>query len=237
MEQLARLYAALGTEQLAGVLADWDYEAELLASAKSTLAAAQQTLAREHLAWARPALPALHRVVAALPEMRLALLAAAPFGCAVLHGDAHPGNVLLCGQGTSERVVLLDWGRARLGSPLEDVASWLRSLGCWEPAARRRHDTLLRRYLRARGLPDHLGPEVRDAYWLAAACNVLSGALRYHLAVMDGWGRPNAAGRAQAVLDRARSRTACASSAAPTPIGEVARVVAAVYEDTRATRR
>jgi hypothetical protein len=56
---------------------------------------------------------------------------------------------------------------------------------------------LLRRYLLARGLPDHLGWEVRDAYWLAAASNVLSGALRYHLAVMDGWGQPSAAGRAQ----------------------------------------
>jgi hypothetical protein len=38
---------------------------------------------------------------------------------------------------------LIDWARARRGSPFEDVASWLHSLGCWEPEARRRHDSLL----------------------------------------------------------------------------------------------
>jgi hypothetical protein len=102
-------------------------------------------------------------------------------------------------EGAAERVVLLDWGRARVGSPLEDVASWLQSLGFWEPEARRRHDTLLRRYLVARGLPRHLGPEVRDAYWLAAASNGLAGALRYHLAVIDGWSQPTAARRAHSV--------------------------------------
>jgi len=80
--------------------------------------------------------------------------------------------------------VLLDWGRARFGSPLEDVSSWLQSVGYWEPEVRRRHDTLLRSYLRARDLSDHLSPELRELYWMAAACNAMSGALRYHLAVM-----------------------------------------------------
>jgi hypothetical protein len=32
-------------------------------------------------------------------------------------------------------------------------------------------------------MPDHLSPELRELYWLAAACNAMAGALRYHLAV------------------------------------------------------
>jgi hypothetical protein len=97
--------------------------------------------------------------------------------------------------------VLLDWGRARIGAPLEDVSSWLQSLGFWEPEARRRHDTLLRRYLTCRGGPDRLDRGLRDAYWLAGACNALAGALRYQVAVADGWRRP--AARARAVAARA----------------------------------
>ena len=77
--------------------------------------------------------------------------------------------------------MLLDWGRARLGSPLEDVSSWLQSLGYWEPAAKRRHDTLLAGYLAARGLAARADRELRDAYWLAGASNALSGALLVHL--------------------------------------------------------
>ena len=75
------------------------------------------------------------------------------------------------------------WARARHGSALEDVGSWLHSLGAWEPEARRRHDTLFKRYLTARGLPVKLGADVRDLYWLASASNALAGALAYHLAV------------------------------------------------------
>jgi hypothetical protein len=73
---------------------------------------------------------------------------------------------------------------------LEDVSSWLHSLGTWEPEIRRRHDTLLRRYLAARGLPSVLLRTVRDAYWLALASNSLSGALGDQLAVtLDTAGR------------------------------------------------
>jgi plastocyanin len=71
----------------------------------------------------------------------------------------------------------------------------LRLLGCWAPEARRRHDTLLRRYLRARGWPDRLDAATREAYQLASASNALSGALRYHLAVVGGWGDPAPAAR------------------------------------------
>jgi hypothetical protein len=126
------------------------------------------------------------------------VLAIEPLGPAVVHGDAHPGNAVLrpgraapgAAAGVGVRPVLLDWGRARLGSPLEDVSSWLQSLRYWEAEARRRHDRLLGRYLAARGLAGPPSRDVRDAYWLAAACNVLAGALRYHLTVATGWGNP-----------------------------------------------
>ena len=124
---------------------------------------------------------------------------AAERAAAVLHGDAHPGNVLIRRRGGAREAVLLDWGRARLGSPLEDVSSWLQSLGYWEPAVRRTHDTLLRHYLAVRGRSTHLDHHLRERYWLAGACNGLAGALRYHLLVAadatDGKGRR----RAQAV--------------------------------------
>jgi hypothetical protein len=81
--------------------------------------------------------------------------------------------------------VLIDWARARRGSPLEDLASWLHSLGCWEPNARRRHDTLLQIYLDARGEPRELSVQLRSRYWYASACNGLSGAIRYHLSVLS----------------------------------------------------
>ena len=81
-------------------------------------------------------------------------------------------------------VILIDWARARVGSPREDVASWLHSLGCWEPRARRRHDTLMRAYLDSRRVPCAFDSELRVEYWLASVSNGLSGAIRYHLAVV-----------------------------------------------------
>jgi aminoglycoside phosphotransferase (APT) family kinase protein len=110
----------------------------------------------------------------------------------------HSGNAMVRAGQEAERVVLLDWGRARLGSPLEDVSSWLQSLGYWEPEAKRRHDTLLQRYLVARGLVPRLGRDLRDAYWLASAGNVLAGALRYYLVVADGGGGAPSRTRAEA---------------------------------------
>jgi hypothetical protein len=67
------------------------------------------------------------------------------------------------------------------------VASWLLSLGCWEPEAKRRHDSLLQCYLSARWLPLGLDAEFRRTYWLAAASNALAGALNYQVAVAAGW--------------------------------------------------
>ena len=159
----------------------WDYEAELARSAVSTLDAARD--ARDpsgHRCWGR--LGDLRRVVAALPRLRARLLSA---GTTVIHGDVHPGNVIVRGGDAHPEVVLIDWARARLGSPLEDAASWLHSLGCWEPEARRRHDTLMRIYLDARRTREVFDTDLRADYGFASASNGLAGAIRYHLAVLS----------------------------------------------------
>ena len=159
----------------------WNYEAELAGSAEATLVlakAAKCPAGRRH--WRR--LGDLRRVVAALPAIRSRLLSGIT---TVIHGDVHPGNVILRRGGGDVEVLLVDWARARIGSPLEDVASWLHSLGCWEPQARRRHDTLMQAYLDARIVRRRFGRDLRFDYWLASVSNGLSGAIRYHLAVLS----------------------------------------------------
>jgi hypothetical protein len=159
----------------------WDYEGQLSRSAESTLELAK--VARDSSGrryWRRSG--DLRRVVAALPRIRQRLLSRAT---TVIHGDIHPGNVILRGDTSHCDVALIDWARARLGSPLEDVASWLHSLGCWEPEARRRHDTLMRVYLEAQCTPQLFASDVRVHYWLASASNGLAGAIRYHLALLS----------------------------------------------------
>ena len=155
-------------------------ERELARSAESTLElalAAVDPAGRRY--WRR--LGDLRRLVAALPAIRTRLLSGPT---AVIHGDVHPGNVILRRGTPGPSVVLIDWARARIGSPMEDIASWLHSLGCWEPQARRRHDTLMRAYLETRRHPRPFDDALRLDYWFASASNGLSGAIRYHLAVV-----------------------------------------------------
>ncbi len=177
---LARIHdapAALGAELA------WDYESELRRSAGETMSvAAAARDAHGVRLWRR--LGDLKRVVDALPDLRARLLAP---DRTIIHGDVHPGNVIVRPGGG---VALIDWGRARIGSPLEDIASWLHSLGCWEPEARRRHDTLLRVYLESRRPPQRLTDAVREPYWLASASNGLAGAIRYHLTVLSDRAHP-----------------------------------------------
>ena len=159
-------------------LIDWDYESHLANSARETLVVALD--ARNHSGvrhWRR--IGDLRRVVSALPKMRSTLLNTTTF----IHGDVHSGNVIVRAS-ENGKIAFIDWARARLGSPLEDVASWLHSLGCWEPDARRRHDTLLRAYLEARSSKQAITTELRKTYWFASACNGLSGAIRYHLSML-----------------------------------------------------
>ena len=160
-------------------LVDWDYEGDLMKSASETLSVALNARDKSGVRhWRR--IGDLCRVVAALPKLRSVLVQAPTF----IHGDVHPGNVILRASEKGE-IAFIDWARARVGSPLEDLASWLHSLGCWEPEARRRHDTLLRAYLEARSPKQKITTEFRSRYWYASASNGLSGAIRYHLLVLS----------------------------------------------------
>ena len=187
--RLAALHANT-SEAAQAIGAVWDYDFELAGQAALTVAAFERAVRLPGLSHLRQYDPALRRVVCSLPQLRRELLDSQPFGRAILHGDVHSRNVVLRARSGAERPVFIDWGRARIGSPLEDVSSWLESLGCWEHEVRRRHDTLLRAYLVARGLPSALERTLRDAYWLASVSNTLAGALQYHLLVAsDDTGR------------------------------------------------
>lgn len=203
---LAGLHAITPPAGLAATPSDWDYEAELVASASWSLEFVEAAYRDNALEEFRGYMHPLRRVVRELGPMRAHLLGFAPLPPTLIHGDVHPGNVMVRRHGGKDVPVLLDWGRARVGSPLEDVTSWLQSLSYWEPQAMRRHDTLFAEYLSARGMPTRRDAGLRRAYWLAAASNVLAGALRYHvhMATSDEAG---AAGRAAAlsiVEDRRR---------------------------------
>jgi hypothetical protein len=181
LRSVAQLHTTAPGEAALEALRGWDYDAELALTAERTVEILERVRRLPNFPWLGPPARAARRLLATLPELRRQLLAAVPFGTTVIHGDLHPGNAVLrrrCGG-----VVLLDWGRARLGSPLEDVSSWLFSLGGWEPEARRRHDTLLSGYLAARGWESRLTAPLRAAYWLAGASNVLAGALLHHLTI------------------------------------------------------
>jgi aminoglycoside phosphotransferase (APT) family kinase protein len=192
---LARLHDANGA---GAAVADWEYEAVLASSAEETVGLCSELHAfLPALCW-KPASD-LRRLVAALPQIRQRLFDA---GTTFLHGDVHTGNVIFRAARTRERVVLVDWSRARIGSPLEDAAAWLHSVGCWDAEVRRRHDMLLGIYLSARSEKIPFNAELRDNYSLAAACNGLTGAIRYHLSVAaDSASPPRTRARAQQALE------------------------------------
>lgn len=203
--ELARLH---DSRTLPREMFAWNYEAELARSAQWTLDIARDVRdAAGQRCWRR--VGDLRRVVAGLSRIRHRLLSGTT---SVIHGDMHPGNVILRSGSSQSDVALIDWARARVGSPLEDIASWLHSLGCWEPEARRRHDTLMRIYLDARCTPQPFACDVRVDYWLASACNGLSGAIRYHLAVLSDSATTEAArydsGRALIAWERVVRRAA-----------------------------
>lgn len=183
LEELAFLHRSRLPRRGEAALAGLDYERELRESAQSTLAEYRRAFANGVRPGNRPMLRALERFTADVPRLRRELLAFT--GATLVHGDVHTGNVILTRKGPHSRPVFIDWAKARMGSPLEDVASWVQSLAMWEPEARRRHDTMLQRYLIARGSAGMLSRGFREACILAGACNALAGALRYHLAVLQ----------------------------------------------------
>jgi phosphotransferase family enzyme len=180
---LARLHLTTGVGKVAASLPPWDYEAELTRSSGAVLELLERCRHTEFAPLARH-VSSVRRLALALPAMRRELLEFSPFGSVAIHGDVHPGNVLVRRRGGAEQAILIDWGRARIGSPLEDLSSCLQSLGYWEPQARRRHDTLLAAYLSARGMERRLSAALRCAYWLAGASNAFSGALEYHFRLL-----------------------------------------------------
>jgi hypothetical protein len=195
LARLARFH--LAAAQAPPELPEWDYEGELCALAEATTTALDRCRPDPDLSALARSLPALNRIAVALPRFRAQLLSDRPFGSAPIHGDVHSGNALVRRRGRGEEPVLLDWGRARIGSPFEDLGSWLQSLGFWEPEARRFHDTLLATYLSAFGAERKLTSQIRAAYWMAGASNALAGALLHHLSIV-GDERQKASRRAAA---------------------------------------
>jgi len=174
MTQLSRVHS-LPVNGLRRILSSQVVDRDMEASAAETAELYHRTAPRG----GRPMHRAIDRIAANIQCIRRHLTASS--GVAVLHGDVHSGNVIVRPAASGLNAVLLDWGRARLGSPLEDVASWLQSLSYWEPVVRSKHDTLLAQYLRESGFA--INAEMRRLYWLAAGSNAMAGALRYHLAV------------------------------------------------------
>ena len=178
LQRLAALHAA---HLLIPCTPEWDYEPELQQSTVATLDLLRAMRSSpEGSSLAKRGIRPVDRIARSLAGRRAALLEYRPFAHTTIHGDVHPGNVILRRVRGQDVPVLIDWGRARPGSALEDVNSWLQSLGYWEAEARKRHDTLLRDYLCASGFEGSLSTDLRAAYWMAGACNALAGALRYH---------------------------------------------------------
>jgi Ser/Thr protein kinase RdoA (MazF antagonist) len=175
LEAVAQLHAS---ESAVQDVPAWDYEAELELRAAETLDAVERARRSAIAPLVSGALTPLLRLIGEQREWRRTLVAGPLAPCAI-HGDLHTGNVVIGGEAPG--VTLLDWARARIGSPLEDVCSWLQSLAFWEPEVRRRHDTLLNAYLCARGVEGPASRAMRFSYWLAGASNALSGALAFHL--------------------------------------------------------
>jgi hypothetical protein len=200
---LARLHMATAADDVAAALPGWNYDAELKRSGETTLELLARCRRHPEFAPLARLLPPARHLTDALPGLRQQLLAFTPLGRVAIHGDVHPGNVIVRRRAGNEEPILIDWGRARSGSPLEELSSWLQSLSYWEPRARLRHDTLLGTYLSARGMERRLSSDLRAAYWLAGASNALSGALEYHLSLLIGQ-TPATVSRRRAAAQSAR---------------------------------
>jgi Ser/Thr protein kinase RdoA (MazF antagonist) len=184
LEHAARLHTLEPDSGALEVLSDWDYESELRSNAALTLERLEQAVRRPEFRGLTPSVPPVRRLLRSLPQIRRDLLGFSLLRRAPIHGDLHSANAVVRRRNCRDEPVLIDWGRARIGSPLEDISSWLHSLAEWEPEVRRRHDTLFVSYLTARGMEGRLRSDLRAAYWLAGASNALSGGLLHHLTQM-----------------------------------------------------
>jgi hypothetical protein len=184
LEHAARLHTLEPDPSALEALSDWDYESELRRNAELTFERLQEAARRPEFRGLLASVPPTRRLLRSLPEIRRDLLTFNPLRRGPIHGDLHSGNAVVRRRNCRDEPVLIDWGRARIGSPLEDISSWLHSLAEWDPEARRRHDTLFVGYLAARGMEGRLRSDLRAAYWLAGASNAFSGGLLHHLTQM-----------------------------------------------------
>ncbi|HEX2249168.1 MAG TPA: aminoglycoside phosphotransferase family protein [Gemmatimonadales bacterium] len=184
LEHAARLHTVELDPGALEALSDWNYESELRRNAAVTLERLEEVVRRPEFSGFMASVPPARRLLRSLPDIRRILLAFNTLRRGPIHGDLHPGNAVVRRRNSRDEPVLIDWGRARIGSPLEDISSWLHSLAEWEPEARRRHDTLFVSYLAARGMEARLCTDLRAAYWLAGASNAFAGGLLHHLSRM-----------------------------------------------------
>src|SRR5690606_32684218 len=126
LRRLGRFHRSVGIQDVA--LPEWDYESELAAMAESTVAALDHCRGHPELGGLARYAKQLERLQLALPTLRRQLLSEEPFGRRPIHGALHPGNAIVRRRDGGRQPVLIDWGRARIGSPLEDVSSWLQCL-------------------------------------------------------------------------------------------------------------
>jgi hypothetical protein len=184
LEHAARLHTLEPNPQALAVLSGWDYESELRSNATLTFERLEQAVRDPEFRGLMSSVPAARRLLRSLAEIRRELLAFNLLPRGPIHGDLHSGNAVVRRRQSRDEPVLIDWGRARIGSPLEDISSWLHSLAAWEPEVRRRHDTLFVSYLTARGMEGRLRSDLRAAYWFAGASNAFSGGLLHQLTQM-----------------------------------------------------
>ena len=111
--RLARLHQR-PWEMEAQEMTPWGYDHALHQSAQATLETLQRVIREQGATPWQAAVPMAKRLVAALPEIRRALLATS-FHTSWIHGDMHPGNVILRRGAAGVEPVLLDWARARPG--------------------------------------------------------------------------------------------------------------------------
>jgi Ser/Thr protein kinase RdoA (MazF antagonist) len=182
LTRLGRFHTTMRAAKV--VLPEWDFDQELQAMARSTWQLLDHCRYHPEYADLVRELRRVEQLIEAMPRLRKQLLSERPFGSRPIHGDVHPGNALVRRKNGTHEPVLIDWGRARLGSPLEDVSNWLQTLRFWEAEGQRLHDTFFRRYLTAFGMERRLTDDIRAAYWMAGASNALSGALLHHLAIL-----------------------------------------------------
>jgi hypothetical protein len=181
LRRLAQLHSQPLTG-FGGVSTSSTFESEMQSSAASTAELYGRAFFRRRGTGLRPMRSTLRRISDDLLSIRRYLIQET--GAAPLHGDMHSGNVIIRTRKRRTDAMLLDWGRARIGSPLEDVASWLHSLGYWEPEVKRLHDTFIGHYLEWAGRPRLMMRDFRKLYWLASASNAMAGALHYHFETM-----------------------------------------------------